>query len=134
MINRISMAMAVVFSLSGCAGFTTLSSPETAASLDDMSLCKRARSNLCGGIYGCPQDKYAIAEIKKRNLIPDSEWPLINERKIRRGMTECGLNASWGGHPKINNSVGSWGVHKQYVYGSGSYVYVENGKVTSWQN
>jgi len=131
---RCLATIVVVVTLSGCAGFTTLSSPEAAASLDNLSLCKRARSNLCGGIYGCPQDKIAIAEIRKRNLIPDSEWPLIQARKIRLGMTECGLNASWGGHPRINVSTGSWGTHKQYVYDNGSYVYVENGKVTSWQN
>ena len=50
-------------------------------------------------------------------------------------MPEKMLIMSWGKPISINENVGSWGVHKQYVYGDfGPYVYVENGKVTSWQN
>ena len=64
----------------------------------------------------------------------------ILEGKIFIGMSEAALIASWGRPNDINSSVGSWGVHKQYVYGTYSsyssprYVYVENGFVTSWQN
>ena len=38
---------------------------------------------------------------------------------------------------KVNRSVGVWGVHKQYVYRGyrlSSYAYVENGRVSGWQN
>lgn len=55
----------------------------------------------------------------------------IIEGEIFIGMSEDALIESWG-HPKrINETVGRWGVHKQYVYWS-KYVYVENGKITSW--
>ena len=34
-----------------------------------------------------------------------------------------------------NRSVGSWGIHEQWVYRSYDlYVYFENGILTSWQN
>ena len=40
---------------------------------------------------------------------------------------------SWGQPDDINRSVGSWGVHEQWVYGD-EYLYFENGKLTSWQD
>ena len=51
------------------------------------------------------------------------------------GMSELALRASKGMPSNINTSTGTWGTHKQYVYGDyGPYVYVEDGKVTSWQD
>ena len=64
----------------------------------------------------------------------------IADGMVYIGMSEEHLIISWGKPSDINSSVGSWGVHKQYVYGTYSayssprYVYVENGFVTSWQN
>lgn len=81
-----------------------------------------------------------LEEAKSRGLFTDEEIKLIKEKKIRIGMSEEALIASWGSPRKVNRSVGRYGVHKQYVYGSHSgystptYVYVENGKVTSWQD
>ena len=55
---------------------------------------------------------------------------------IQRGMTADQVRASWGAPSDVNRSVGSWGVHEQWVFGSSSatYVYLENGIVTSWQS
>jgi hypothetical protein len=55
---------------------------------------------------------------------------------IQRGMTAEQVIASWGRPRDINRTVGSWGVHEQWVYGEfgGPYVYLEDGVVTSWQN
>jgi len=58
----------------------------------------------------------------------------VKEEKIRLGMPEKMLIMAWGEPDDINESVGIWGTHKQYVYGSGQYVYVENGFITSWQD
>lgn len=64
----------------------------------------------------------------------------IADNQIYLGMKEEHLIASWGKPHDINSSVGTWGIHKQYVYGSYSaysspqYVYVENGEVVSWQS
>ncbi len=60
---------------------------------------------------------------------------LIRSGKIKIGMTECELLASWGYPHDKHENVGRWGVHIQHVFGNfGPYVYTENGRVTSWQN
>lgn len=126
--------LAVAIAVTGCSGFTRLSSAEQAMSMSDLEVCRRVRSNLCGGIYGCPIDEYAVAEVKRRNLVAAGEWSLIRNRQLSQGMSECAMRASMAGHPKINKTVGAYGTHKQYVFDNGVYVYVENGEVTGWQN
>lgn len=57
------------------------------------------------------------------------------------GMTVEQAILSVGSPNEINRSVGSWGVHEQWVYNRGVrvggvrgfYLYFENGKLTSWQ-
>ncbi|KKK47580.1 hypothetical protein LCGC14_3153780 [marine sediment metagenome] len=56
---------------------------------------------------------------------------------IRRGMTTEEVIASWSRPRDINRSVGSWGVHQQWIYGDigyRKYLYFENGKLTGWQD
>lgn len=62
----------------------------------------------------------------------------IAERKIWVGMEKDQLYLSWGLPNDTNDSVGRWGRHSQWVYGLGSYVYLEGESqydmtVTSWQ-
>lgn len=68
---------------------------------------------------------------------PDWPWALIDEGEIKLGMTDEMVRASWGDPDDINRSVGSWGVHEQWVYPRSSYdddyLYFENGILTSWQ-
>lgn len=52
---------------------------------------------------------------------------------IRIGMTAPQVRASWGSPIDVNRTVGSWGVHEQWVYGS-HYVYFEDGILTSFQD
>lgn len=61
---------------------------------------------------------------------------LILAGKIAMGMTTEQVRASWGVPYRRNRSVGSWGVHEQWVYGSytGHYLYFEEGILTSWQD
>lgn len=64
----------------------------------------------------------------------------ITERKIWINMTDDQLILSWGLPNDRNDSVYSFGVHSQWVYGTYKpYVYLEgkdkdNMKVTSWQD
>lgn len=63
---------------------------------------------------------------------------IILQKKFYIGMSEEALIESLGKPDDINTSVGSWGVHKQYIYGGygythATYIYVENGKITSYQ-
>lgn len=59
---------------------------------------------------------------------------LIKSRKIKIGMLEQQVLLSWGKPEKINKSVGVYGVHEQWVYGHGQYVYMENKELTSFQS
>jgi hypothetical protein len=54
--------------------------------------------------------------------------------KIWIGMTDEMALESWGKPEKNNRSVGSWGVHEQWIYHNDVYVYFENGILTSWQD
>lgn len=59
---------------------------------------------------------------------------MIVEGYIEIGMTEIMCIESWGSPSKINKTTGSFGVHEQWVYGNGTYVYFENGIITVIQN
>jgi len=63
------------------------------------------------------------------------------------GMTTDQVRASWGKPHDVNRTVGSWGVHEQWVYGHEEYygagvsgftgdyyLYFENDLLTSWQD
>jgi hypothetical protein len=60
--------------------------------------------------------------------------------KVFIGMTNEQVFAALGPPLDINRSVGSWGVHEQWVYGPyygegpRKYYYFENGILTSWQD
>lgn len=59
----------------------------------------------------------------------------ISEGKIWIGMTDKMARESWGDPDENNRSVGSWGVHEQWIYERyNTYVYFENGILTSWQD
>ena len=58
----------------------------------------------------------------------------IANKEIWIGMSEDLLLESWGFPEEINRTVTSNLVRKQFVYTRGKYVYVENGKVTAWQD
>jgi hypothetical protein len=67
------------------------------------------------------------------------KYGTVNGEKVAKGliwigMTEEMLLDSWGQPEDINSTVTRYGSRKQYVYGSGQYVYVENGKVEAWQD
>lgn len=58
--------------------------------------------------------------------------------KLKQGYYWIGMNKEMAtislGRPNdINRTVGSWGVHEQWVYDN-LYLYFENGKLTSYQN
>lgn len=58
----------------------------------------------------------------------------IKEGKIFLGMNGRDVLASWGLPQNVNRTVGKWGTHEQWVYPENIYVYIKNGKVTSWQD
>lgn len=59
---------------------------------------------------------------------------LINEGIIEVGMTKRMCIETWGSPEKINTTSSTAGVHEQWVYGAGYYVYLENGIITTIQH
>ncbi|MBQ4622463.1 MAG: hypothetical protein IJB28_07415 [Bacteroidaceae bacterium] len=61
---------------------------------------------------------------------------MMVERKVRIGWSKQMCIDSWGHPDDINRTIGSWGVHEQWVYGEiyCSYLYFEDGVLTSIQN
>ena len=65
----------------------------------------------------------------------------VRQGWIRIGMTKEMALASWGRPSDINRTVGSWGVHEQWVYSTSpaygsipsNYLYFENGILTTYQ-
>ena len=58
----------------------------------------------------------------------------IVEGKIRIGFTQDQAIAAWGRPDDINRTVGSWGTHEQWCYGMSTYLYFEDGVLTSFQD
>lgn len=119
-----------------CAG-----SPARIGMMSPEELRSETDSNLCNA-YAVTRSDKAKAELKRRNSISVNEWALIEQKRIRIGMSELGLICSWG-YPgiygSVNTTVNRYGEHKQWVYRScsmckASYVYTENGEVISWQD
>ena len=67
--------------------------------------------------FGCSQE---IAEV-------------INKKQVRIGMTTDMVRYAWGRPERVNRTVGSYGVHEQWVYGR-TYLYFEDGVMTSFQD
>jgi len=74
-----------------------------------------------------------IERIMERYDCDEYTAQLIHEKRVQIGMTTEQCRAAWGRPRDINRSVGSFGVHEQWCY-SNSYLYFEDGILTSWQN
>jgi hypothetical protein len=79
---------------------------------------------------GCEKKAKAAADQAKaeehRKSLPNARLGMSTKQVIER--------TNMGKPEKINRTVGRWGVHEQWVYDDGSYLYFENGKLTSWQD
>ena len=58
---------------------------------------------------------------------------LITDKKVKLTMSAEQVLLSWGKPQNINQSIGSYGVHEQWIYGSGQYLYFENNVLTNMQ-
>lgn len=68
------------------------------------------------------------------DIFTEKERTAIKNKQFFIGMSRLALIKSIGEPDDINETVGSWGVHEQFVYPRYDlYVYLENGVVTSWQ-
>ena len=92
------------------------------------------------------------SEMEKKNGLFDDVLPIVErkdslsvkyknskfknaiiDKKIKIGMTKKMVLDSWGAPNDIHRTVGSWGVHEQWVYDN-QYLYLENDILTSFQD
>ena len=59
---------------------------------------------------------------------------LILDNKVQIGFTKQMCIEAWGEPYDINRTITSWGVHEQWVYGIGSYLYFEDNILTAIQD
>lgn len=96
------------------------------------------------------KDEHRIKENERKSKEEDVEYAKIEKANLKKygkevyeelkkgyywiGMTNEMALISLGSPNDNNRSVGSWGVHEQWVYNNGLYLYFENGKLKSYQN
>jgi hypothetical protein len=78
--------------------------------------------------------KVAYSELKRRNALSAPEWSLVRKHEVHVGMSEVAMICAWGNALQVNRTVIGHVVRKQYVYGERTYVYVDNGRVTAFQD
>ena len=81
----------------------------------------------------------AAVRAARLRAIRSSGWPSgviqdVLAGRVRIGMTAAQVRMSWGPPDDINRTITAFGRTEQWVYGSGSYVYLRNGQVVSIQN
>lgn len=75
------------------------------------------------------------AEAEERARKEAEEKARKKSQGVSIGMSKQDvLDSSWGKPDHINTTTTRYGVHEQWVYGGGNYLYFENGKLTSIQN
>jgi hypothetical protein len=77
-------------------------------------------------------------ELRKRLVALNPKWSkeagkAVIDGEVFLGMSAAQAKASWGEPKDVNQTLGSWGTHEQWVYEEENYLYLENGKLTSIQ-
>lgn len=73
---------------------------------------------------------------KEKEKEKEKQKKQSSKQGVRLGMTtkEVIEKTSWGKPKSVNKTTNQNGVHEQWVYGDGNYLYFDNGKLTSIQN
>lgn len=129
--RRIGLLIATLLMCVGCL------TPENVHKVTTENACHAIRANITEG-----QRQLLAEELDRRGIFADrprsatSTADIIKNRHVWIGMSEEQLLCTLGKPKRINRSVGSWGVHKQWVYGKYGrpLVYTENGFLESWQD
>ncbi|MEC0106773.1 hypothetical protein P4H27_07455 [Paenibacillus taichungensis] len=105
---------------------------EALTSLSDLRSSEKIGSTRAGSLVILLADK--ISEDAKRTATNAVEEFNSKHFQPEIGMTEEKvLESTWGKPQKINKTKNKYGVSEQWVYGSGRYVYLDDGIVTSIQ-
>lgn len=80
-------------------------------------------------------------EQEERDRIPnmikkygEEKGKIIGKKKVKIGFTQQMCIDSWGKPKSINKTTTGYGVHEQWVYASGNYLFFENGILSAIQN
>lgn len=122
------------FLFAGCAG-----SPYQLAQMDSAQLSQVSDYDLLGSLSNTAfRNEMMFDEAKARGLLTDSDIRLVKKGKLKSGMSENTLIATWGHPLKIETNSWRSETVKQYIYGfntkysSQTYVIVNRGTVRSW--
>lgn len=89
------------------------------------------------------KEEKRISQVKKNNKEQENrdikKYGRSVYEKLKKGyywigMTDKMALISLGSPDDINRTVGSWGIHEQWVFAGGFYCYFENGILKSYQN
>jgi hypothetical protein len=121
--------------VAGCAG-----SPYQTSRMDSDELAEIPNKQLMQALENdLSRNDKILNEALNRGWLLEDDIPLIKKKKIAIGMSERALILAIGRPYRINESIGSWGVHKEYIYGGyapdskTTHVFLENGQVSSWE-
>jgi hypothetical protein len=117
--------------LAGCAG-----SPYSLARGNPAELAAASVDQLCFA-YVFDRSPAVRAEIERRELLSPLDWQHAPRGTVVIGMTATGVRCSLGMPSAINRTATRGGTQEQWVYARGarrSYVYIERGAVTAWQD
>jgi hypothetical protein len=100
--------------------------PENIVKFKDHEICTKA-----GTTVGKPNYQAWINELKRRNIRFDATS--IQNQEIQINGFECDVFAVFGPPKRYNRSVNAQGTRVQFVYNR-TYIYTNNGVITSWQD
>ena len=122
-----------IFTLPSCAG-----SPIRIGMKSQEELKTEKWQSLCYAYdHGNRLNEMILSELNRRKLFTEDEIKLISYGEIAIGMGELALLCVKGFYPRVNRTVTKSGVSEQLIFRKhrrDTYVYIEDGKVTSYQD
>ena len=116
-----TLLTAALLLTTGCASLQDPAAVARIADENPLALCPSV--NVAGR-------EAARAAVLERGLISPQEITLASQRRVFKGMSECGLLAAKG--PALSVKQEADGQTK-YSYGLGVYFFVDQGRVIGWE-
>ncbi|MBM3318805.1 MAG: hypothetical protein FJY75_13230 [Candidatus Eisenbacteria bacterium] len=141
--KRLPLLLALCAALAACTSYSYLKvtrmTPAQLKQASDAEIC-----NAYSHTRAEPRTRQAPIreEMLARGLLTDEEWPLVEQRQLRPGMSKLALIACWGYPKRATRALHAGGdtlvAHEQYIYeGSAGWstlsVYLEDGVIAGWR-
>jgi hypothetical protein len=101
-------------------------------SWDDEAKARRAKREANSAAYREADQEKRAAYVASHPDLPLAIKTAIQTQEPALGLTPDQMLLIWGQPDKVNQTVNASGIREQWVY-SNSYIYFENGKLTTWQ-